>query len=147
MAGETYVFTVRAVVSRWVLEKIPRDCPSWYYTNLQIAALERSVEKFKKRFWVSKAASVLGGKISKKRRKAMGDALRRLNQQAKKLRALLSKTLEESFQKQYPRVPARAIRRKLAGANKQFEKTISEIVKEDRAKVLAAVAQPKGLKS
>jgi hypothetical protein len=147
MAGDTYIFTVRAVVSRWVLEKIPRECPSWYHTNLKICALERGVEKFKKKFWVAAAAPALGGKVSKKKRKAMANGLTKLHRQAKKLRTALGETLEERYRREHPTVPPAAIRRALAAPKQQFEKTISEIVKEKRSNVLSAAEGPKGLKS
>jgi hypothetical protein len=128
MASDIFVFRVRVAVARHILEKVNPECASWRDTNLQIASLERKVEKFRKRFDLTDAASVLGGEISKKKLKAMGEAHAKLNQQAKKLKASLNKTLEESFFKDYPdaEVTPRAVRRSVAGASQIFEKVVYE---------------------
>jgi hypothetical protein len=135
MANDTYIFMVRAALAKTVLEKLPRQCPSWRNTNLQIASLERMAGKFYKRFG--------GGKASKRRRKAMGAEITKLNKRAKKLAASLNKTLEEGYYKEHPdsRMSRGALRREIAEANREWEGVVREANESFKRKVLSPSAE------
>jgi predicted nucleic acid-binding Zn-ribbon protein len=147
MASDTLVFSARAAMAHSILEQVGRDCPSWRQTNLLVSSLERKIEKFRERFGFIELERALGGKLSKSRQRAMGAELTKLNQQTKKLKASLNKTMEEGFYKEYPNSSAtpRRVRRALVGANKQFEMAVRRATTQFRTKVLAAAAAKKEL--
>jgi hypothetical protein len=134
MASDTLMFTVRVWAARHFLERLPRDCPNRRDTNLQTSKLERMVEKFQKRFWPAQMEEMLGGAVSKARKKEMGEELAKLNEQAKKLKASLSKTIEEGFYIRNPEssITPREFRRMFAVSERDFEKVIAEATRLHR---------------